>query len=171
MASKQERLAQLTGLFRAAGARNPEGWARSEVEEGFAQLGRFLFLRGAWKGIVPDDPSWIDAWLRGSPDPDAPLGGVKPALERLLAAGADRRDLTEVVRASQYELLFHICYLLGDSAAAIEDLDDPTGELASIGWGLFELSDDDEIGRPIDMLHESCLDTDPTGREMRPARR
>jgi hypothetical protein len=37
-----------------------------------------------------------------------------------------------------------------------------------VGWGLFEVSEDGKVGRPIQGLHESVLQTDPTGREMRP---
>ena len=65
----------------------------------------------------------------------------------------------------QYELLFRLCYLLSDPS-----LDEP--ELADFAWGLYQLKfkDDDtvEIVDPIDGLHESVLETDPTGREMRP---
>jgi hypothetical protein len=36
---------ELTALFKKVGARKPEGWARSQIEEGIPQLARFLFLR------------------------------------------------------------------------------------------------------------------------------
>jgi hypothetical protein len=39
---------ELTALFKKVGARKPEGWARSQIEEGIPQLARFLFLRQAW---------------------------------------------------------------------------------------------------------------------------
>ena len=51
---------QLTELFRKLGADDPEGWAGSQVREGFPQLARFLFLRQAWRKIVgKHDETWI----------------------------------------------------------------------------------------------------------------
>jgi hypothetical protein len=39
----------LAATFRKLGARDPEGWADSQVEEGIPQLARYLFLRQAWR--------------------------------------------------------------------------------------------------------------------------
>jgi len=61
----------------------------------------------------------------------------------------------------QWELLFGLCYLLDDPG----DVED---EVKDMAWGLFQV---DEDGRPIaaiSSLHESVLETDPTGREMTP---
>src|SRR5262245_12222892 len=53
---------ELADLFRKVGASDPEGWARSQIEEGIPQLARYLFLRQAWRQVVSeDDASWIDA--------------------------------------------------------------------------------------------------------------
>jgi hypothetical protein len=167
-----DKLERLTELFRSAGAREPESWARSEVNDNIAQLSRYLFLRGAWKSIVADgDVEWIEHRRKPSRQPDAPLAGISPALERLLSKGIDPQDLTEVVRIMQYEAVFGVCYLLDDPYPAIEDIEDPPTELESIGWGLFEVDDDGNVGRPVGALHESMLGTDPTGREMRPRKR
>lgn len=39
----------------------------------------------------------------------------------------------------------------------------------SVNWGLFEIDEDAKpFGRMIGGLHESVLELDPTGREMRP---
>jgi hypothetical protein len=61
-------------------------------------------------------------------------------------------------------MLFQLCYTL----------DDPNfseAELADFGCGLFQVDEDDNPMPPrIGGLHESVLDTDPTGREMRPRR-
>jgi hypothetical protein len=63
----------------------------------------------------------------------------------------------------QAQFLFSLCYLLDDPMLTEEELSD-------FGWGLFEVDTD---GRPVPRciggLHESVLETDPTGREMRPA--
>ncbi len=50
---KKQHALDLVGRFRAAGCKDPEGWARSEVSENFAQYARFLFLRDSW-------PQYID---------------------------------------------------------------------------------------------------------------
>jgi len=47
---------RLTEIFRIAGAPDPEGWAESEASEDIPQLARYLFLRAAWRGVVPDGP-------------------------------------------------------------------------------------------------------------------
>ena len=80
-------LEKLTELFRKLGAPEPEGWASSQVTEGKNQLGRFLFLRQAWKLVVDEtDHSWIQAQInRSSKRPADPCSGIGPALESLLA--------------------------------------------------------------------------------------
>jgi hypothetical protein len=172
-----DRLQRLTDVFRKLGASDPEQWAKSEIREDIPELARFLFLRGAWRSVVPDgDTDWIEAKRQPSRDPAAPLAGIAPALERLLAKGIDPNDLTDVVRVMQYGVLFDLCYLLDDPYPAfegIEGLKDLAPELERIGWGLFEVDDEDEegVGRQISGLHESVLETDPSGREMRPRKR
>jgi hypothetical protein len=160
------RLEELTDLFRKLGARDPEGWARSQHDEGIDQLARFVFLRQAWKGVVsPDDMSWIDRTIENvKARPSDPGAGIGPALERLLAAGADRKDIHEVVRVMQYELLFSLCYLLDDPGAL-----EP--ELADLSWRLVHTNEEGETIGTIGGLHESVLDTEPAGREMRPQKR
>lgn len=66
-------------------------------------------------------------------------------------------------RDMQAELLFQVCYLLSDPG-------DVEPEVADIAWALVELRKNGEA-RTIDGLHESVLETDPTGRDMRPAGR
>ena len=95
-------------------------------------------------------------------DPRGPGGGIVRSLKNAEAAGVTREDLTEIVRVKQWELLFQFCYLLDDPQ--IEEADAQV-----ISWGLFQIGKDDLPGQRIDGLHESVLETDPTGREMRPA--
>lgn len=156
----------LTSLFRKLGAPSPEAWAESQEDEGGDQLARFVFLRQAWRAVVdPTDASWIDAQIKASGErPGEPCAGAGPALERMLAAGADRADVHEVVRAMQYDLLFSLCYLLDDPGSL-----EP--ELADLSWGLFRTDDDGEPTERIESLHESVLETDPSGNEMRPSPR
>ena len=155
---------KLTELFRKLGAEDPEVWANSQIEEGINQLGRFLFLRQAWREVISeDDHSWIQAQIRYSEqDPGAPCSGIGPALRRLLDRGADPQDITDVVRVMQYELLFRLCYLLSDPGEL-----EP--EVRHIAWALAQI--DSDTGKIVDVygaLHESVLYTDPTRREMRP---
>ena len=154
---------ELTELFRRLGASEPEDWAASQVEEDINQLGRFLFLRQVWREVLDEnDVSWIQNQIGLSKrDPGAPCSGIGPALQRVLAKGADPQDITDIVRTMQYQLLFRICYLLSDPSI-------PEPELQDFSWGLFQLNSDGEIVDTIEALHESVLEADPTGREMRP---
>ena len=154
---------KLIDVFTKLGARDPERWARSEAEEGIPQLARFLFLRQAWKLIVDEnDKAWIEkASNQSRAMPDQAGAAIGPALERLIAVGASKEDITTVVRIKQWELLARICYLLDEPG-------DVEHEAQDIAWQLFQV---DSEGRPkatISGLHESVLETDPTGREMKP---
>ncbi len=52
--------AELADLFARLGAREPDAWARSQINENIPQLARFLFLRQAWKLVGPEeDRPWI----------------------------------------------------------------------------------------------------------------
>lgn len=153
----------LTRLFRKLGAKDPESWAKSQVDEGINQLGRFLFLREAWKRVISEsDHSWMDAEIaRAENNPREPTTGVGLALKTLFSNGCDRQDISDLVRGMQYELLFSLCYLLDDPGQLEEEVQD-------VYWGLFQVNDEGKILSQISGLHESLLETDPTGREMRP---
>jgi hypothetical protein len=164
--SNPDELRRLNALFRQLGAREPDSWARSQLEEGIPQLARFLFLRQAWRLVVnEEDPAWIDAYIaQAEAEPDAPYAGGGHALKALRARGATNDEIIDLVRSAQAELLFGFCYLL-------EDPGDVEPEVASIAWALFQVDEDRRPREPISGLHESVLETDPTGREMRPRRR
>jgi hypothetical protein len=163
MSTRSAKLARLTKLLEVAGAPDPASWAQSEVDEDIPQLARFLFLRQAWRRIIVDgDTTWIELEISGAErSPLAPGAGLGHSLKRLMSSGANKQDLTEVARAAQWQLLFGLCYQLSDPS-----IDEP--ELEQVVWQLFEVSEDGVPGRPIGGLHESVLETDPTGREMRP---
>jgi hypothetical protein len=61
----------------------------------------------------------------------------------------------------QASFLFSLCYLLEDPSA-----EEP--EVSEVVWGLFRTDFDGNVLEPIGGLHESVLETDPTGREVRP---
>jgi hypothetical protein len=166
--SKMLSLKRLTEVFRRLGAKDPEGWASSEIEEGLPQLATYVFLRQAWTNVADEnDDSWIDRLVEQSNEKsNQPCAAIGPALKRLLAKGVDRRDIVDVVRGMQYELLFALCYQL-DDPGIVDFLDD---SMPQVEWGLFRLDDNGEPATQIAGLHESVLEFDPTGREMRPRR-
>ena len=112
--------------------------------------------------VAEDDESWIaNAQASAAAKPNEPGAGIGPALDRLLACGANEEDITQVVRVMQWELLFGLCYLL-------EDPGDVEDEVRDLEWSLFQVNEAGEPIAAINCLHESVLETDPTGREMRP---
>jgi hypothetical protein len=154
----------LVKKFRLLGVRDPEGWARSQVDECINQLHRALFLRQAWEFVVSEgDDGWMASEVAAAKDdPAGAYAGIGQALRRLLDAGADRRDLADLVRGMQGRLLFDLCHLLEDPGAVEPTLD-------GLGWSLVETDEDFEpTAEAISGLHESVLEMDPTGREMRP---
>jgi hypothetical protein len=127
-------------------------------------LQRFLFLRQAWKSVLSEnDTSWIDEEIAMAERyPTGPYAGTGTALKDCLAKGVERQGLVDIVRGAQAQLLFQLCYLLDDPNIEVP-------ELVDMSWGLFQTDDDgNPVGSPIQSLHESVLETDPTGREMRP---
>src|SRR5262245_25019500 len=74
-------------------------------------------------------------------EPDAPFANTGRALERLLAAGASRRDLKLVLRSTAYGAVFHTLYSIGDPGVDNDD---------------------------VFMLFEELLGADPSGMEGRP---
>jgi hypothetical protein len=74
-------------------------------------------------------------------DPDGPFGDTGAAIERLLAAGASRRDLRLVLRNMAYEAVFGTLYAFSDPG----------------------LEEDD-----VSTLYEELLMADPSGMEGRP---
>jgi hypothetical protein len=151
---------ELTQLFSKLGARNPAAWAHSQLTEDKPQLARFLFLRQAWKQVITeDDRSWIAHAL--ATKPTDPGGGIVPALTRLLNAGVSEQDLTDVVRVMQWRVLSRICYLL-ENPGDVED------EVRDIRWRLFQIDDDYAVIDVLGGLHESVLETEPSGRGMKP---
>ena len=102
------------------------------------------FLKHMWNEIINPamQEHWIDNVIRESERrPDSPFADLGPALKRLLAAGADRRDLSLISRHAAYEAVFGTLYALDDPGV---DGDDSK------------------------MMHESLLTADPSGREARP---
>jgi len=102
------------------------------------------FLRQLWEDVInsPMQEHWIDNAVRESEkNANAPFADLGPVLKRLLAAGAARRDLSLIARAAAYEAVFGTLYALNDPGVDNDD---------------------------FEMLHESILSSDPSGKEGRP---
>ena len=153
----------LISIFRSLGADEPESWAESEVGENMPQLARFMFLKGAWQQVVSeDDTTWIDNILRNVPaNSSDPYAGAAHSIRRMVDAGTTKSDIAQLVRAMQAEFLFALCYMM-DDPSSVEGNDD------YVDWSFMELDADGNTCRTINCLHESVLETDPTGREVRP---
>jgi hypothetical protein len=59
---------------------------------------------------------------------------------------------------------------LDEPDMALDGSNNVADALPRIAWELFEVDDMGNVGRRIGGLHESVLETDPTGREKRPDR-
>jgi hypothetical protein len=131
------RVEALSSVFTALGAREPERWARSHVEHGLDQIGRYVFLRALWSRVVKDG-RFLDK-LRHDP------GETRAVVERLLMAGAREADLVALVRALQVHLLVDVAQIL----------DDPSDNDEGVRWGLWRM---DKRGLPLWQLPDLRLD-------------
>lgn len=167
MSDEGPELSELTELFRSLGAKRPDSWASSQIREQIPQLHRFLFLKQAWGQVVDEtDDSWIERLVdAANRSPSGPFAARGQAIERMLSLGVSRSDIVDLVRSSQVEAISGLCYLLDDPSL----YDEEDERVRSVGWALVATNEDFEpTGKVIGGLHESVLDTDPTGREMRP---
>ena len=103
------------------------------------------FLEHLWKEVI--NLYLRDAELDGivSNDkrhPERPFGDTGAAIERMLAAGVSRRDLSLVLRFAAYNAVFGTLYSLSDPG----------------------VDDDSDVGG----LYEELLMADPSGMEGRP---
>lgn len=152
---------ELTAIFKNLGAKDPELWAESQIDEDIPQLARFMLLKGAWDAVVPDNEEWIDHVMsKYNKDDDSPYSGVGHSIKKMIDCGVPREAITELSRCMAAEMIFQIGYML-DYPESVEGNE-------HVDWVLLQL---DEQGKPthqISGLHESVLQTDPTGREMCP---
>jgi len=82
------------------------------------------FLGLLWSDLINSSmcETWIDATIAsGKRDPNGPFGDMGPVLERLLATGASRRDLSLLSRMSSYEAVFGTLSLLADPGVDVAD--------------------------------------------------
>lgn len=164
--NEADKIHSLTDQFRALDAVDPESWARSQIQEGIPQYARFVFLRQMWQNVVSEgDTAWIDPTIAQSErQPRAPGASAGPILQRMLAAGVSREDITELTRVMQWQTLDGIAYQLADPNVVAY----PSDKTPAVYWALHEVGQNGEVLHTIDSLHESVLDVEPSGREMRP---
>jgi hypothetical protein len=148
-------------IFKSLKAKGAEDWARMEAD-GEAYLARFLFMQGAARCVIDEDETWLEGY-----DKDYPISG---AIDRILKKGIDPRDLTDVVRDAQWDVLYNLLTLLENGDHGIEDLQERVPVVAD--WRLCEIDADERpTGRLLQALHEDIGDFDPTGRGGAPPRR
>ena len=155
---------ELLRLFESLGARSAPQWIQYVKHDPDPQLARYLFLKQVWDRLISEqDSEWIEqAVARSKKNPTAPYAGLGKALERVLALGATSEDLTEIARCLQAQALFDVCYLVDGPAHSLDGVE-------HIDWSLFRTDEKGKpFGEPIAGLYESVLDTEPSGREMRP---
>ena len=141
-------------IFKSLKAKDADHWARAEAE-GEASLARLLFMQGAVRCVIDEDETWLKGY-----DKDYPISG---ALARILKKGVDPRDLTDVVRDAQWDVLYNLLTLLEDGDHGIEDLQEKVPVVAD--WRLCEIDADERpTGRLLQALHEDIGGFDPTGR-------
>ncbi len=102
------------------------------------------FLQQCWTQTINGamQEHWIDNVVReAEKQPEAPFADLGYALRRLLSIGASRRDLSLIYRFAAYETVFGTLQMLSDPGVD---------------------------GNDIEMLHESLLGADPSGKEGRP---
>jgi protoporphyrinogen oxidase len=152
--------AQLVESFRKHGAKDPESWAESEVEEGINQLARFSLLKALTSELLKEsDLEWVDEVANRSAEPGVPLSQLGPAVKQMLDKGVSKEAIIDLVRVIQYNSLAHVASVLDDSSS----FDTPVNN-----WAVFECDEDDAPIEAISSLHESLLEFDPSDREFMP---
>jgi hypothetical protein len=102
-------------------------------------------LAHLWKEVINinlRDASLDNIVAHCKRDPTGPFGDTGPAIERMLAAGASRRDLCLVMRSTAYEAAFGTLYCLSEPGSDQQD--------------------------GASTLHEELLMAEPSGTEGRP---
>ncbi len=130
----------------ALGAPDPEGWARSEEFEDFAQEARWLLIRTLWKQCIEDQP------LPGNAHADA-----------LIAAGADPGLVMKATKYAAYGSPFTAIYV-------IDGRQDDAAPWDTAGWQLMENRRDENderqlTGREVGALYESLRQGGLTGND------
>ncbi len=157
-----EKLAELTAQFESLDlpeeiGLDPEEAAREELETGEPILATFSFMKWLTGEMVqPGDFRWIEVVAENPTMMEYKV--LAPVLKRLLDAGADRNDLTTLVRVMQYFICTHVCTMVDQVAME--------GIVPIQDFGLYVMGDGDDptTDKPIariEALHEQIGAWDP----------
>lgn len=152
----------MIALLERFGADDPLGWVSSEMQEDIPQVARFLFLHEirsrlinnySYGGLV--EPVATDL------HPTEIEAKGEEAYRRLLANGADRKDIEDVARGEACRTVWEFISLLdGVIESEYDDIEDaPRWQLAEVTGPLEE---SELTGRCLDSLHESFNSLYPT---------
>lgn len=133
----------LVTKFKILGVSDPDGWAKSQVNEGIDQLSRATVLR-AMADIVVRSSGMLELLKDATWATDE----VRNAAKRIDDAGVASADLALVVKTAVYHSLSDLVVLFDNCA----EFDVNPGHIQA---GLFKLNDDFEPSSAIDGLHES----------------
>jgi hypothetical protein len=109
---------------------------RRDIEMTRDELLQKLWTRAINVHLRPDT---LDNTIKDARDPRQPFGDTGPAIERILSAGASRRDLSLLLRYTAYCAVFDTLYCI----------EDPGLDKANV----------------LEDLHEFLLSADPSGME------
>ncbi|MCC7702961.1 hypothetical protein IGS59_11955 [Janthinobacterium sp. GW460P] len=155
----------ITGRLQEAGfdATQADALAQDIEQKKYGPLLRQLLLRGLWADVVDESlprPQWLERW-RALGESGFPFINA-PALQRLLDAGVNVHDLTDVVRSAQVLTIYNIAQLIDEPCRDLGyDLEEtPDLALAAI----------DAAGavHRCGSLHEEIEERDPAGRHGQP---
>jgi hypothetical protein len=126
-------------------------------------LGRAMTADVLPEHVGPGQPEWIGRWRQladsGFPFIDA------PALERVLAAGADPVDVTDLVRSAQMLTAYNIANVIDYPPSALPaGVDLPEG---AVSWTLMH-RDAAGAWEYVGALHDEMMEWDATGRDGAP---
>lgn len=147
------------------------GWTDSQAQaladtaqrKEYGPLLQQLLLRGLWSDVVDESmpqPQWLEHW-RTLGESGFPFIN-SPALQRLLDAGVDVHDLTDVVRSAQVLTIYNIAQLIDEPCRDVgyDVADAPDVQLAYV----------DEAGVPHrpGSLRDALEESDPARRHGQP---
>jgi hypothetical protein len=151
----------------------------AEQDDAEEMVVRSAFLHMLWALVIREDkhvdgePAWIEEWLRGARKRGEPPKGVAAALQRMLDKGVDPEDLTDVVRAMQWEIIDNVAQLI--DGEWISDLRQEIPGLPEFSWRLYQVRVDEDYEahplRELTDLHPQLVEVDPSGREGEPRER
>ncbi|MDN2676230.1 hypothetical protein [Janthinobacterium sp. SUN033] len=144
-------------------AAQADALAQDIQQRKYGPLLQQLLLRGLWADVIDESmpqPLWLERW-RELGESGFPFIN-SPALQRLLDAGVDVHDLTDVVRSAQVLTIYNIAQLIDEPCRDLgyDVADAPDVQLAYV----------DEAGTPHQpgSLHDALEENDPAGRHGQP---